>query len=284
MTPSAPLPDPISFKEKLLGRHSANSQEELDLDLWVSEHEDDQGIEEDNDEPDCPSIRLSKEEKIRLRKPWQNTLIIKLIGRSIGFILLLRKIKEIWKPKASIDLVALDNGFFLAKFASMDDYEYAMLGGPWMIFNHYLTVRQWQHNFDPNQSSLQRLLVWVRIPCLQIEYFHHQFLMRVGSKIGRPIRVDDATSTVSRGHYARICVEIDLLKPLVAKFKLRRRVRRLEYEGLHLVCFGCGMYGHRKDSCPLDKSDEMPAVPEPTTGEQVSRKQERTEADRKNRR
>ena len=58
------------------------------------------------------------------------------------------------------------------------------------------------------------------------------------------IGIDYATNTISRGPYARICVEIDLLKPLVAKFKMRRRVRRVEYEGLHLVCFGCGLYGH----------------------------------------
>ena len=41
----------------------------------------------------------------------------------------------------NLTLVATDNGFFLIKFSSEYDYEYAMLGGPWMIFNHYLTVR-----------------------------------------------------------------------------------------------------------------------------------------------
>ena len=76
--------------------------------------------------------------------------------------------------------------------------------------------------------------------------------MRVGSKIGKPIRVDNATSTMSCGHYMRICVEVDLLKPLVSKFRLRRRIRKLEYEGIHLVCFGCSMYGHRKETCSFE--------------------------------
>ena len=78
----------------------------------------------------------------------------------------------------------------------------------------------------------------------------YNFLMRVGSKIGKPIRVDNATSTLSRGHYARICVKVDLLKPLVSNFRFRRRIRKLEYEGIHLVCFRCGMYGHRKKIFP----------------------------------
>ena len=94
--------------------------------------------------------------------------------------------------------------------------------------------------------------------------------MTIGSKIGKSIRIDDATSTVSRGHYARICVEIDILKPMVAKFKLRRRIRTLEYKGLHLVCFGCGLYGHRKESCPHEKR-EPSIAPGPTTREEPIR-------------
>ena len=135
-----------------------------------------------------------------------------------------------------------------------------------MIFNHYLTVSQWQPNFDPNQNLLRNLLVWVRMPCLPIEYFDYNFLMRVGSKLGKPVKVDDSTSVVSRGHYARICVEVDLMRPLVSEFRLRRRIRRLEYEGIHLVCFGCGLYGHRKEECPQDLSEE-PAPPDHRTKE-----------------
>ena len=49
--------------------------------------------------------------------------------------------------------------------------------------------------------------------------------------------MDNATSAMSCGHYARICVEVDLLKSLVSKFKLRKWIKKLEYEGIHLVCF-----------------------------------------------
>ena len=84
---------------------------------------------------------------------------------------------------------------------------------------------------------------------LPIEYFDYSFLMKLGSKIGKSIWVDDATSLVFRWLYTQICVEVDLQKPLVSRFMLRRRVRKLEYEGIHLVCFSYGMYGHKKESC-----------------------------------
>ena len=80
--------------------------------------------------------------------------------------------------------------------------------------------------------------MWVRILCLPIEDYDHAFLMKVGEKIGKPVRIDDATSLVSMGHFALLCVEVNLQKPLVSKFELQRKVRRLEYEGIHLICVG----------------------------------------------
>lgn len=79
--------------------------------------------------------------------------------------------------------------------------------------------------------------------------------MKVGEKIGKPIRVDHATGEVARGKFARMCVEVDIKKPLLSKFKLRRTARKIEYEGLHLVCFDCGVYGHRKDECSLNQGN-----------------------------
>ena len=64
------------------------------------------------------------------------------------------------------------------------------------------------------------------------------------------LKVDDTIGSLSRGHYAHICVEEDLTKPLVSKFKLCRQIRRIKYEGIHLICFECGRYGHRIETCP----------------------------------
>ncbi|XVF65823.1 hypothetical protein PTKIN_Ptkin09bG0281600 [Pterospermum kingtungense] len=64
----------------------------------------------------------------------------------------------------------------------------------------------------------------------------------------------------SRGKFARLCVEVDITKPLLSRFKLRRRVRRIEYEGIHLVCFQYGIYRHCKDTCPQNLGKEEGVV------------------------
>lgn len=60
--------------------------------------------------------------------------------------------------------------------------------------------------------------------------------------LGSPLKWDDSTALATRGKFARLCVEVDLTK--LSKFRLRRKIRRIEYEGIHLVCFNCGRYGH----------------------------------------
>ncbi|XP_019184279.1 PREDICTED: uncharacterized protein LOC109179171 [Ipomoea nil] len=90
----------------------------------------------------------------------------------------------------------------------------------------------------------------VRVPSLPAEYFDIIFLRKLGNRIGRKVRVDQATSLVSRGMFSQICVEIDMRKPLISKFTYEGKVRHVAYEGMHMVYFSCWFYGHAKDACP----------------------------------
>lgn len=237
---------PVTFKEACMGYKGLEDENLADLG-YVS---DDDVIAQEDEKEDCPTIALTKAEKTRLRRPWHLTLIVKVMGRKVGYTYLFRRIKTLWKPKANMEMVAIENDYFLVRFHSKDDYEFAKYEGPWMVLDHYLIVNQWMPNFDPSVDNTEKLLVWIRFPTLPIEYYDREFLMRVGEKVGTPIRVDHATGQAERGKFARMCVEVDIKKPLLAKFRLRRTVRKIEYEGLHLVCFQCGVYGHRQEACP----------------------------------
>ncbi|CAN1161705.1 hypothetical protein LINPERHAP2_LOCUS24091 [Linum perenne] len=85
-------------------------------------------------------------------------------------------------------------------------------------------------------------------------------LTTIGNRIGKTIRIDHTTLQGNRGNFARIYVEVDLAKPLVSKYRLRHRVRRVEYEGLHVICFSCGCYGHQQEHCPSTKGQEEEVI------------------------
>ncbi|CAN1142227.1 hypothetical protein LINPERHAP2_LOCUS12970 [Linum perenne] len=100
---------------------------------------------------------------------------------------------------------------------------------------------------------------------------------RIGNHIGKTIRMDLATAEGARARYARVCVEIDLSKPLLGKYMIGDRVFYVEYESIENICYECGFYGHKIGSCPSSKS----SIPEdaPANVEKVSEHKETEEGD-----
>ena len=64
------------------------------------------------------------------------------------------------------------------------------------------------------------------------------------------LRVDTHTATKARVRFARICVQIDVKKPLVTTILIGKFEQPVSYEGIQKLCFGCGRMGHRRKGCP----------------------------------
>lgn len=72
--------------------------------------------------------------------------------------------------------------------------------------------------------------------------------------MGNIVRVDHNTLLRLKGKFARVCVNIDIIHPLLDSLSISRgglstRVP-LIYEGLHEVCPLCGGDLHQLESCP----------------------------------
>ncbi|CAN1177378.1 hypothetical protein LINPERHAP2_LOCUS33069 [Linum perenne] len=172
-----------------------------------------------------------------------------------------RKLPQLWAKKGSIHVSDVGFGFYIVRFEIVADYERAMFGGPWMINDHYVVIQEWRPYFRPEETFLSTLRVWVRLLGLPFEYFDSSILKIIGDRIGRTVRIDHTTLEGSRGNFPRICVEVDLSKPLRSKYRMKRRVQRNEYEGLHTICFNCGCYGHKDETCKQAPEAEVFANP-----------------------
>lgn len=185
----------------------------VDMDLERNVPDDDEL--EEMDDGQWFSMGMTKEEKIEARKPWRLNLIIKMVGRSIGYQLLLRRLQAMWRPQQPFTLIDLSNNYFIARFTNKQDYEVALLNGPWFISIHYLHIQQWVPNFMPKSTIIVWLHVLVRFPVLPVKYYTTiKWLERARNKIGSTIKVDRTPLLASRGKFARVCVEVDLIKPL----------------------------------------------------------------------
>ncbi|CAN1184950.1 hypothetical protein LINPERPRIM_LOCUS39252 [Linum perenne] len=135
------------------------------------------------------------------------------------------------------------------------------------MFDYYITVARWTPEFN-EEEPLRTILTWVRLSKLPIHFFNRTAITRIGNHIGRTVRLDLATSEGARARYARVCVDVDLSKPLLGKYMIGERVFYVEYESLENLCYTCGMYGHKLDACrstnePEEQSSEPAASSDP---------------------
>lgn len=70
--------------------------------------------------------------------------------------------------------------------------------------------------------------------------FSEKVLFGMGNALGKTVKIDRTTGGVMKGKYARVCIELDLNKPLVPSISIYGRIQQVEYEGLHKICFQCG--------------------------------------------
>ncbi|GMI96503.1 hypothetical protein HRI_003319600 [Hibiscus trionum] len=186
------------------------------------------------------------------------TVVVKLLGRRIGYTTLRNKLYDLWKPKQAFRLMDIENDYFLASFKSNTDLLHVLTEGPWTIFGHYLTVEPWSADFQTSQPFPTKIWSWICLPGLPATLYKRSLINAIGECIGPVIKIDYQTESGQRGIFARMAIKIDLRKPLIFKIVINGNVQIVEYESLPTVCFGCGKYGHSQDVCPDAKqpSDE----------------------------
>ena len=230
------MEDQNELEEEILGR-------EEDL-----EFEPEDVIVEDKNS--IPSISFSGKIQAQLVKPWMNTIVVKLLGRSMGYRALCNKLNDLWRTLQGFTVIDLENDLFLVRFKSEIDAQYALTQGPWTILGYYLTVQQWTPHFDSSNVNIENIVAWIRIPGMPLHYYHKRILRMIGNVVGKVIKIDYNTESARRGKFARIAVEISLKKPLCSQFFLDGKLQNIEYENLPIICFNCGIYGHKNDDCP----------------------------------
>ncbi|CAL1353834.1 unnamed protein product [Linum trigynum] len=210
----------------------------------------------------CPSALFTAAEKARWRREWRSALVVKGLGHRVSYVPLSRRLNYLWARHGELQISDLKNAWFLVRFRRREDYEIAINGGPWLLGETYLTVMRWYKGFNPWKSMVRSTLVWVQLPDLPIGFIHKEAAMRIGGLIGTPVKVDRATELGARGNFARVCVEVDLTRPLLARYKVEGTEYLIQYEGLDHICTECGQYGKSTANCPCrepveEKVEEM---------------------------
>jgi hypothetical protein len=144
----------VSYKESLLGEIPGAYERAF----FGNSMEEDGEVYSDDEDGDPPEegevvIKFSKELKQRIRAPWNTSLIVKVFGRSVGYMFLVNKLKNLWRMVGNFACVDLGLGFFLVRFNSCDGFEHVLKAGPWFVGDYFLSLRPWVPDLE-----LQKLL------------------------------------------------------------------------------------------------------------------------------
>uniref|UniRef100_A0A2N9FPJ3 CCHC-type domain-containing protein n=1 Tax=Fagus sylvatica TaxID=28930 RepID=A0A2N9FPJ3_FAGSY len=224
----------VSYKESLLGEIPGAYERAF----FGNSMEEDGEVCSDDEDGDPPEegevvIKFSKELKQRIRAPWNTSLIVKVF-----------------------DLIPVMG------------FEHVLKAGPWFVGDYFLSLRPWVPDFRASEAAVSSVAIWVRLPELPIEYYQKDSLMHIGKGLGPVLRVDYNTAAGTRGRFARICVQLDVDKPLARTIRVGKAKLAVVYEGIGQLCFHCGRIGHRLDWCP-SRSLAVPATNSPNSQAEV---------------
>ncbi|KAL4317972.1 hypothetical protein GQ457_18G007610 [Hibiscus cannabinus] len=207
-----------------------------------------------------PKIHFSDRVHQAIDAKLSKSLIVRLLGKTIGYRALLSRVQTLWNLSGEMHLIDLDNDYFLVRFAMVEDYDKVLSGGPWMVYDSYLTVQPWSQDFSTSAKFPSKVLVWVRLPGLPYRYYTKSLFRAIAGVLGSVVRIDYNTKEGKRGRFARLAIMVNLVDPLVPGIMIDGHKQIIEYEGLPLICYGCGKYGHLKEACGQSQVVEV-AVP-----------------------
>lgn len=104
----------MSYRDKLAGVIPGAFEAAFRIDDHYDDETDDD-VEPEVDDG-VPHILLTRAEKLQIRAPWRNSLIVRLMGKPLEHRFFKERLLALWKPKGGVEIVDIGNGFYTVTF------------------------------------------------------------------------------------------------------------------------------------------------------------------------
>ncbi|XP_038987432.1 uncharacterized protein LOC120112369 [Phoenix dactylifera] len=198
-------------------------------------------------------VVVPEEELEAARLEWRSTtVLVRSLGRSVPGDWVAREMQRVGRLQYKVGCFPLTEGCIAVRFANEADREAALRNGPWVVGGQMLAVDRWRPNFIPGAGGIGRVVAWLRLPGLPLDYWKKETIFRIAARAGNPLALDGFTEKGSRYGFARVKVEVDSSVPLTPGTFVMGSSAGLEmkiwqsfiYENLPAPCSKCGRIGH----------------------------------------
>ncbi|KAK4729405.1 hypothetical protein R3W88_022393 [Solanum pinnatisectum] len=185
-------------------------------------------------------IELKKEEIDKATEEWKQALILYVVGESPTIAALERyialQVNTISKPMVYYH----NDGYFLVRFANMDDRNEVLYYGPHLLNNRPIIVKIWSPEFDFNKEVLETVPIWVKYPNLPLSCWSMDSLSRISSRLGEPLYADECTIKVDRISFVELPKKLKVEDPNGRVFE-----QIVQYKWVPEYCAKCMQVGHK---------------------------------------
>eukprot|EP00253_Pinus_taeda_P004844 PITA_04844 len=130
--------------------------------------------------------------------------------------------------------------------------------------NAGLFMRHWEDRYNPDAEKLLAAPIWVRLFGLPMEFWDPEILEWIGNSIGAFFKVAESTKRGKYTSYARICVYMNIAKPLLEYIEVEYHdeiwQQPIDYEHIPFRCRRCHEYGHLYRQCPQNREGEAKTI------------------------
>ncbi|CAM8959765.1 unnamed protein product [Rhodiola kirilowii] len=192
----------------------------------------------------------------KMKRSFRWALVLKLAnGMAFNITGLGNVLSKVWNLELDkrVRFKELASNMALSEFEYAVDMARVRDGGPWLCLNSVALFHEWCPELAPEEIRMNRLRVWAQLHNLPLGAVltDKDTEEKLAGYIGKFIRVD---TEGAKKKFIRVRVEIDIEKPVVTGFYLRRQNRdpiwiSVKYERLPSLCQGCGRLSHEGEEC-----------------------------------
>ncbi|XP_073101892.1 uncharacterized protein [Elaeis guineensis] len=192
---------------------------------------------------------------------WKIAIIGKFLSKGFPLNFIQKELKIRRAVEGDFQEMPLSEGLLLFSFPSTEIRDGVLTNGPWSLAGQLLAMEAWRPSFKPGKDQLKHVSVYIHLPDLPLELWDKEMLMKIMIVAGKPLFLDNWTERSTRMEFARLCVQLDLTKPICSgtKIEVNDSITWQEfiYEDLPDICYHYGKIGVVFEVCGCIEAGDM---------------------------
>lgn len=162
--------------------------------------------------------------------------------------------KRIWGRLGLVKVASMGRGLFMVKFDTMENRDKILNEGFHFFDGKPIIIQPWKADMNLLNKEIHKIPIWIELHNLELKYWGERSMSKIVSKVGKYIKVDQATLNRDRLQFAKVLVEvaIDQAFPDFIQFKNEHGEisdQQVAYRWKPIRCMSCQGYGHKKEKC-----------------------------------